>query len=325
MIRRALAAATVAVAVSSPAIARAQSADDLARADAFFGAAKQLRDAGLYADACPKFAESERLAPGIGVALYLADCYERTGRYANAWAEFRKAERLARERNDKRAEVARGRAEALEPKLNRLTIAVPQASDHAGWEVTLDGSRIPPEHWNMAMAADPGDHLLTVRAPGQALRTIHVHLDASAQATTVPIDEPKESPPAAAPSAPPSAEPAGEPAPSSPSTGGGGSGTRRWIGLAFLGAGVVGMGVGAAFLAIKNQSMSNGAPQCGPTHYNSDAGTASVIAFSAGGAAFLSALVLFLTSPGGGDKSAALQVTPAPMAAGGGAVIRGSF
>src|SRR6516162_11727139 len=122
--RRVIALAALASCVAVPAAARAQSKEDIARADALFNAAKALTDAGNYADACAKFAESKRLAPGLGVTLYLADCYERIGRTASAWTEFRSAEGLARERNDKRAEVARGRAQALEPKLNRLTVVV---------------------------------------------------------------------------------------------------------------------------------------------------------------------------------------------------------
>src|ERR1700682_1070652 len=117
--------AALAIAIAAyPATAHAQSRDDIARADTLFNAGKALTDAGQYGDACAKFAESKRLAPGLGVTLYLADCYEHVGRNASAWTEFLSAEGLARERNDKRAEVARGRAQGLEPKLNRLTIAV---------------------------------------------------------------------------------------------------------------------------------------------------------------------------------------------------------
>src|SRR5258708_3956605 len=84
-----------------------------ARADTLFTAAKQLRAGGQVADACPMFAESKRLAPAVGVTLYLADCYERLGRTASAWDQFRDAERLAHERGDeKRASVAHGRAQA---------------------------------------------------------------------------------------------------------------------------------------------------------------------------------------------------------------------
>ena len=144
----------------------------------------QLRSAGQDAQACPKFAQSKRLAPGVGVTLYLADCYERTGRTASAWQEFRDGEKLARERSDKRADVAAARAAALEPKLNRLTVEPPGGEMKAGAEVQLDGRRVPPESLNVALAVDPGDHVVTFASPGQALLTLSAHVDAS-QASTI--------------------------------------------------------------------------------------------------------------------------------------------
>src|SRR5271165_2568006 len=137
--RRALALAIVAVAALAPSVALAQSKEDVARADALFNAAKALTDAGQYADACAKFAESKRLAPGLGVTLYLADCYEHIGRTASAWTEFRAAEGLARERSDKRADVARARAQALEPKLDRLTIEIAPSVPRVGLSILRDG------------------------------------------------------------------------------------------------------------------------------------------------------------------------------------------
>src|SRR5579863_6674110 len=118
--RRPLLGFAIGLSLCSRGEARAQTKDELARADALFNAGKALTDAGQFADACAKYAESKRLAPGIGVTLYLADCYEHIGRTASAWTEFRSAEGLARERGDKRSEVARTHAQQLEPQLDRL-------------------------------------------------------------------------------------------------------------------------------------------------------------------------------------------------------------
>src|SRR5258708_7761282 len=84
----------------SPSRSLAQPPPDEARADTLFTAAKQLRDGGQVADACPMFAESKRLAPAVGVTLYLADCYERLGRTASAWGQFPDPRGLARARRD---------------------------------------------------------------------------------------------------------------------------------------------------------------------------------------------------------------------------------
>ena len=68
--RRILATIALGTVLGAPSMARAQPRnEDLARADALFNAAKALLDGGQYADACAKFAESKRLAPGLGVTL----------------------------------------------------------------------------------------------------------------------------------------------------------------------------------------------------------------------------------------------------------------
>ena len=76
MIRRAIVALVLCFSAWSQGEARAQTRDDVARAEALFNAGRALVEGGRYADACAKFAESKRLAPGLGVTLYLADCYE---------------------------------------------------------------------------------------------------------------------------------------------------------------------------------------------------------------------------------------------------------
>src|SRR5258708_3169049 len=144
----------------SPIPALAQSPPNEARADTLFNAAKQLRDGGQVADACPMFAESKRLAPAVGITLYLGDCYDRLGPTASAWEHFRDGGRLARGGGDeKRAAGAQGGAQALESKLDRLT-GVSRAGPHEGWQVLVDGAPVPADRWNAALAVDPGDHVI---------------------------------------------------------------------------------------------------------------------------------------------------------------------
>ena len=109
MSRCTLGGVVVALALSWAAAARAEPLDDAARADASFKEAMQLRSGGHDAEACPKFAESQRLAPAVGVTLYLADCYEKTGRTASAWREFRVG-REARARTQRQARRRGGAA-----------------------------------------------------------------------------------------------------------------------------------------------------------------------------------------------------------------------
>src|SRR5882672_3860083 len=264
--RRGLAATWMAVALSCPAVVYGQRNDDVARADALFNAAKALLDGGQYVDACTKFAESKRLAPGLGVTLYLADCYERIGRTASSWAEFLSAEGLARQRNDKRADVARGRAQALESKLDRLTIVVAPTLPQAGLQILRDGAAVSTDEWGLAVPVDPGDHVVVVSSPGHAARTIPAHVGPEAPTATVRIDRLEDSAtPAPTPSSTPESAPVPEstplPAPASASPSDPGA-TRRWVGVGIGVAGVVGVGLGAVFgLGAKsklNQSNSDG-------------------------------------------------------------------
>src|SRR5271156_1769624 len=67
------------------------SATDKVAAEALFEEGRRLVAAGSFADACPKFADSERLDPSGGALLNLASCYEKLGRSATAWVTYREA------------------------------------------------------------------------------------------------------------------------------------------------------------------------------------------------------------------------------------------
>jgi hypothetical protein len=349
--RCALTLTVVVVALASPSAALAQAGGDVARADALFNAAKALLEGGQYADACAKFAESNRLVPGLGITLYLADCYERIGRLASAWSEFRSAEGLARERNDKRAEVARARAQAIEPKLNRLTIAVGPTVPRTGLQVLLDGASIPPEEWGLAMALDPGDRVVVVMAPGHPPRTIStrlgpdnptavVRIDSLDETAAAPLPPREVAPPPSPPVVPPALSPAAV-APESPSAqaaaGARDSGaTRRWIGIGVGAAGIIGLGVGTVLgLNAKSKlNESNNGPcgandQCNSTGLAlrqdaSSAATGSTVAFVLGGVAAAAGVVLYVTAPRGA-ASTGWVVAPAPMVGGGGALVTAAF
>src|SRR4051794_26464548 len=74
----------------------APSAQDQAAAEGLFNDAKKLVADGKFADACPKFEESQRLDPAPGTQFNLAECYEHIGRTASAWALFLGVAQLAK-------------------------------------------------------------------------------------------------------------------------------------------------------------------------------------------------------------------------------------
>jgi hypothetical protein len=153
-------------ALSFASLAAAQpSATNEAAAESLYLEAEQLIAAGEPELACAKLRESQRLDPQLGTLLHLADCYERNGQTASAWATFREATEVATNRNDPRAEIANARATALSARLATITIVVPAESDLPGLEVNRDAQPMPPATWGSAIPVDPGTTRIEARAP----------------------------------------------------------------------------------------------------------------------------------------------------------------
>jgi hypothetical protein len=146
--------------------ARAQSATDSATAETLFNEALSLLEKEQPAEACPKLEESQRLDPGIGTLLYLADCYRQLGRTASAWATFRDAAYLAKDRSDEREELAQEHAAALEAQLSYLKLEV---TPQPGVQLVLmhDDKTVGQALWGTAFPTDPGEHRLRAEAPGK--------------------------------------------------------------------------------------------------------------------------------------------------------------
>jgi hypothetical protein len=163
---RLIAAAAIAMAVvgARTPLAHAQSAE----AEILFRDAKRLMKSGKIADACDKFDASERLEPTVGTELNLADCREKNGQLATAWALFLKAAAAAKraDNDGKREAESRRRAAALEPRLVYLTISVPAASRVDGLVLKRNGTAIDPVLWDQRVPVDPDEYTIVGAAPG---------------------------------------------------------------------------------------------------------------------------------------------------------------
>jgi serine/threonine-protein kinase len=298
----------------------AASAGDEAAATVLFNDAKRLIAAGKFAEACPKFEESQRLDPGIGTQFNLADCYERIGRSAAAWALFQDVAAASRSAGQaQRARVADQRAAKLEPKLSKLTIVAPKGV--TGLEVRRNGELLGGVLWGNAIPVDPGSYTIEASAPGRKKWSSVTTVAGNADQVTVTIPEldAAEAPPAAAPAAvAPAASPA--PASSSPAETHDRGQTQRTIALITAGAGLVGVAVGSVFGIESFSKHSTYTQECvgsqctaaGVSDHDSavSAGTVSTIAFVAGGALVAVGGVLWFTAPKGTPASTALHVTP---------------
>jgi hypothetical protein len=193
----------------TPALAVADGASSRATAEALFKEARTLMTSGKYKEACPKLAESQRLDPAAGTLLNLAECYDKNGQTASAWATFGEAARAAelRKRSDWKA-TADARVKELEPNLSYLVVDVdPETSSAPNLTITRDGEPLGSATWATAIPVDPGPHAIAATATGrEPLRTtievgkardravVHIKLEA-AKVTTTTVVLPPPPPP----------------------------------------------------------------------------------------------------------------------------------
>jgi hypothetical protein len=222
----------------------AQSGADKAAAQALFDEGQTLFKANDFAAACPKFEASLAKFDGLGTRGKLAECYEKVGRVASAWAMWREVGVLAKKVNDeKRMQIADARAKALAGKLPYLVLQVPEANRVDGLEVTRAGTRVDSGELGARVAVDPGVVQIQATAPGRKPWSKDVTL-AEAQVETVEIPLLEVDPEAAAPV-------------EQPSTSTGGSVTSddlakdpktlRTVGMVAVGVGVASILVGGYF------------------------------------------------------------------------------
>lgn len=93
-------------------------AQNIAAAEALFNDAVKLTEAGNYADACPKFEASLKLAKTTNTILRLADCDEKIGKFASAYGLYLEGAEELKKAKDKRENIVRTRVEALRPRLS---------------------------------------------------------------------------------------------------------------------------------------------------------------------------------------------------------------
>jgi serine/threonine-protein kinase len=292
--------------LAAPLLHAEPTANERATAEAMFQQATQLMDQQHYAAACEKFAASQQLDPGLGTQLYLADCYDRAGRSASAWALFREVEDRARRANQPdRERIAHERAEALEGKLPRLELRVTAARQIPGLELSTAGSAVPRASWNVALPVDAGLVRIEARAPGRKPWTTQVKIAPGPSQQTVEIPAlalaPRAEPPASQRFQPP--EHSGS--------------VQRTAGMVVGGAGLIGLAVGGFFgyrAYTRNQDskgecradLPNACTATGARLRSeaADAAKLSTIFTLSGAGLFTTGVTLVLTAPSPGQERA---------------------
>jgi hypothetical protein len=335
-LRRGVASGVVAfvllgVSLLTRAAAAQPASKDAAMAETLFEDAKKRMEAGDYASACPKLAESYRLDPGSGTLTALALCHEQLGKTATAWAEFIEVVTDAQQagRAD-REKFARKHVSALEPHLSRLTISVvPETARLADVQVKRDHVVVGSAAWGVSSPVDPGEHVVEVTAPGHKAWSARVTIgrDGDKQAVEVPElataadDSEANSTSGGHDDVPPMVQAVPAPVETAADAGAPAGGGQRVAGWVLGGAGLVSIGAGS-FFGIEALNKSRDAKSQCPTtttctpvavEENQDAKTAALVSdvtVGLGLAAVTAGIVLIVTAPSGNAPAAA----PAPDA-----------
>jgi hypothetical protein len=301
----------------APASALAQvRTEDRVAAESLFAEGRQLLQAGDDARACTKLEASRRLEPALGTSLNLADCYERLGRTASAWAEFKSAAAAAQRAGDTlRRNTALERAAALEPRLSWLRIELADASV----SVLRNGEPLSSAVIGGVIPVDPGFYHLEASAPGKAPWSQSIEVAGAGARVDVRVPALADEPAAAASPA------LSEPPPMTLDS----SHAQRTLAWVFGGVGVASLATGTLFAALAASSWSRAHDSCVDYPYQctsaglaqasaaSSRATLATVGFSVSAAALGTSVVLFMTDAD--DPESGVALAPARV------TWRGSF
>jgi hypothetical protein len=317
----------LALCAASPAAAQTR---DPAAATVLFEQGRAAIQAGDWAAACPKLEESHRLDPRVGTLLNLADCEEHIHKLAAARTYWQQAVDLAGSLGDARADLARQRLTALDPRVPRLSVLLADGSPPDA-EVLRDGVKLGAASLGVSLPIDPGDHEIVVRAPGYEDGRATVSLAESEKKEISVSPGPKlpeaapavpagPVPPVGAASTPPAPEPALPPVAPAPRSAarqdGGGSGLGTALFWTGLGGVTLGLVSGGLVLAARSDMEHGCSDDKICSREAADAAsrgktwsTVATISFAAGAA--LAAGGIYLMAARDGDEgSSAVGIVP---------------
>ncbi len=276
------------------------------KADDLFKSAKKLMAEKKYAEACPKFEESYKLDPGIGVELNLGKCYEDWGKLGKAYHAYADAEKKAKDASDDRAGKIHELVLRLEPQVPRLVIHIPPGSNTRGLTVAIDGVTVAKNELDAPQLVDPGPKQIVYSIDGAPTKTKLVAVERGGSSDiTLELPRARSAPPSPVDTKPHPQPEAAEP--ELPDTTGHG---QRVAGIAVASVGVVAMGV-SAYLGLKARSTYNDAlaAHCmgmtnacdaqglSETHDARSSANIATIIFGVGAAAAVTGVVVYLLAP----------------------------
>lgn len=164
---------------------------DPEKAKELFAEGRRLATEALYEQACPLFEQSLALESRASTQFNLAECWEKLGRLASAQALYFEVADAMHEAGDAtRENVARRRAELLTPRLCGLSIE-PQKPIQ-GLEISLAGKPFDSKRWGTVEPIDAATYTVQATAPGRKPWSTEVEVEAcpTLVSVTVPMLEP---------------------------------------------------------------------------------------------------------------------------------------
>ena len=290
-------------------------------AEALFNVGIERMRQGDFERGCPALEQSLALDAGVGTMLYLAECYELSGRTATAWATFKEAAAVAGARGQQeRARQGSDRAARLEPHLSRVTVTTaPENAKIPGFQVRRADTVLPPAALGTPVPVDPGDYTVEASAPGHESVRLSLHVGPDADEVELAIPALSPLPPQSQRQQQPVSASGSLPAQDQPPAASRTGATQRLWGWGALGIGAVGVGVGTAF-GLRAIARNNDAQEyCTGTVCDDrrgetltddaqQAATWSNVGFAVGAVGAAAGVVLLVTAPR--SRSTSLRLTP---------------
>ena len=310
--------------VGAPALGDGSSPAEIVAARELFRQGTEDADAGRFAEGLEKFRKVASIKETAAVRFNIARCEESLQKTGAARADFELAEREAGEdpKGDEVARLAHDRADALRPRVPRLSLTPPTPLP-SGLVVSVDGGKLAVATLGVPLPLDPGPHVIEASAPGHAPFRAEVKLVAG-ESKRLPL-ELAASPGGSSSTIPP--DPSVTPPP--PEAPVAQSSSRRTWGFVTLGGAVAFGGAAVGFLLAHNGQVDNITNLCPKNHcppgsqdtvnsYSSQANTDQIVATVFAGAAGVAAaagLYLVLSAPSSHDPAASTPRTDVVLGA----------
>lgn len=144
-------------------------------AEVLFAQGKEALAAGDLDTACTRFRASDKLDPAVGTKANLGECEARRGKIVSALEAFREVlEKLPA--GDSRAGAVKQRIKSLEARMPQLVLTLatsaPKDTTVREGHTTIGMT----DTFGVPLPLDPGEHHLTVLAPGHRTKSLDVTL-----------------------------------------------------------------------------------------------------------------------------------------------------